>query len=205
MKKLFTLLLVVAMCCSFVACGEKNETKIEVNGEKVSVSMHGDCILLSEEQMMSYAKVVELTTENWTDYISVQTSGRETIIDVNPAGAFPFVWLNDSDCKHNTFEFKDKNSGEFYSISIGLQFPKKQSLAIDEVDLEFVSSGSKMVLFDIPEEFWRADYNGNDCVYFGTKTTEGAVSTLYGGQVFKDRIILLGNDTMEEMLKSCLK
>ena len=63
-------------------------------------------------------------------------------------------------------------------------------------------SESKLVLFDIPEEFWRADYNGNDSVYFGTKTQEGAVSTLYGGQVFKDRIVLLGDETMEEMLNS---
>ena len=48
------------------------------------------------------------------------------------------------------------------------------------------------------------EHNGNDSVYFGTKTTEGAVSTLYGGQVFKDRIVLLGDESIEEMLKSSL-
>ena len=201
MKKLFALLLVVVMCFSLVACGEKDQTKIEVNGEKVSVSLHGECILLSEEQMMSYAKVVELTTENWSDYLSVQYNGTHTIIDVTEAGAFPFVWLNDTDYKHNKIEFKDKKTGEIHSITIGLDVPKEER-TVEELDLEFVSSESKLVLFDIPEEFWRADYNGNDSVYFGTKTQEGAVSTLYGGQVFKGRIVLLGDETMEEMLNS---
>ena len=120
---------------------------------------------------------------------------------INTAGAFPFVWLNNNDCKHNKIEFKDKKTGEIHSISIGLQFPVNKR-TVEELDLEFISSESKLVLFDIPEEYWRADYNGNDSVYFGTKTTTGAVSTLYGGQVFKDRIVLLGNETMEEMLKS---
>ena len=201
MKKIFALLLVVVMCFSLVACGEKDQTKIEVNGEKISVSLHGECVLLSEEQMMSYAKVVELTTENWTDYLSVQTSGKDTIIEVTAAGEFPFVWLNDTDCKHNKVEFKDKKTGKIHSVTIGLEFPVEKR-TVEELDLEFVSSESKLVLFDIPEEFWRADYNGNDSVYFGTKTQAGAVSTLYGGQVFKDRIVLLGYETIEEMLKS---
>lgn len=205
MRKLFILFLTAIMSISLVACGGKDETKIEVNGDKISVSMHKDCILLSEEQMMSFARVVELTEDNWKDYISVDTSGKETIFDMNAEEIRPFVWLNDSDCKYNKLEFKDKNSGKTYSITIGLQFPKKQMLAVGELDLEFVSSESKMVLFDIPEALWRTDNNGMDSIYFGTKTTEGSVSTLYGGQVFKNRVVLLGNDTIENMLDSYLK
>ncbi|MDO4500739.1 MAG: hypothetical protein Q4B60_05620 [Erysipelotrichaceae bacterium] len=64
MKKLFAMLLVVAMCFSLVACGNSSEMK---ETSKNDVSKESVTEGSSEETV----KTVEITTDNWQDYFEI--------------------------------------------------------------------------------------------------------------------------------------
>ena len=106
MKKLIALLLACVMCLSLAACGEKevqssentqatstqstdatkaDETSLptENTGKIVAAELEKDeyYIFLTEAQIKSNVQVVELTTENWSDYFEDQIIATEVTDD----------------------------------------------------------------------------------------------------------------------------
>ena len=69
MKKIISALLALAFCISLCACGgsESNSGNNADNNTEES----GKEIVISKEELASYSEYIELTTENWSDYIEI--------------------------------------------------------------------------------------------------------------------------------------
>jgi hypothetical protein len=115
---------------------------------------------------------------------------------------FVYAWYNEKDYRYNNVEFIDQNSGKMVSVHFGMMnsIEYAREIRANFDDLDFVKSDSKLVLFDIPEEYWNTDVDGTPYIYYGTVTKNGSVTTLYGGRVNQNAMARYGN--MADMLNS---
>lgn len=201
MKKFLAVLFIATYMLTLAGCSKGN-----------SSSQYNDATLLSAEELMKYATVVEITAENWKDYLTFESGVNEklyyTIVDVNVQDAFAYVWLNE-DYRYNVIHLIDSNTGKNDQISLGMANDKTKQLTNLEgltiENYEFISSENKLVLFDIPEDLWSYDKDGNAYVYYGSVEKSGSVTTLNGGQIFQNDMISHGSNYMQKILDNYFK
>lgn len=210
MKKRIALLLAAVLCLSFAACSKpdsKNPTtdagKIPDSGKDYTVfsAEWGEVKVITKEKMMGFAKVVELTPENWKDYFTVeevkneikneagQVTGTEVYYKLRVAvgDAFAYTWYNadTNDCSTTTVDFKDPATGKITAAKFyggGYYFDGKKTLD----DFEFIRSTGKLVLFkDIPESYWNKNTEGVASVCYGDIIGEGDTAELNAATVVK--------------------
>ena len=82
MKKRILLLLAAVLCVSLCACGGSVETN---SGDRTDnkTEESGKEIVISKEELATYSEYIELTTENWSDYIEIV---EEEIIEKDAFG-----------------------------------------------------------------------------------------------------------------------
>ena len=69
MKKNILLLLAVVLCVSLCACGGSESNSGNNADNKTEES--GKEIVISKEELATCSEYIELTTENWNDYIEI--------------------------------------------------------------------------------------------------------------------------------------
>ncbi len=176
MKKFIALLLSVAMFLSLVACGndtatdaQKNEDAEEAEEEEEeSITIEKDGVVyIRQSKFGELLERVELTTENWKDYIKVYSGVEETIHkdafgEVVSTESTTFYYIGADNERYHQFqdaviELKNKETGELtvYDLA-GNGSMLSQSCYVTEDfnldDYECTRIKGRLYFVDLPEE-----------------------------------------------------
>jgi len=175
-KRIFSLLLVAIMACFICACGGSDNTNSQEGSKKV---------VLSNEEFESYCEYIELTTENWNNYIEVveeerilkdvfgEEVERETHISIR--------------LKENCYISRDNAIRLTYTSVYGYVSTEDfifagsvgRAWGISGIDMEqeYVCEKikGKICKVSVPEDKWNIDEYGNK--YFCVQVSKGFMQT----------------------------
>ena len=184
MKKFFSLLLISLMCLSFAACESGNQGGNNNNG-----NANSNEIAITEDQLSGLVEIVELTQTNWKNYFYIEKVAEE---DTNEFGEvtrtntfyplrvktddiFAYAFYNIAEASWSesaVIECNDNvaNCPTFFTpIDEGYNIIDEREREIKIDEFGFTRSSCKLVLFNIPEEYWNTDDNGQKYVVYNNE------------------------------------
>jgi hypothetical protein len=185
MKKALSLLLALVLCLSLCACG--GGSNIGGANTNTTASQEEDIVLYNEEEGYVFINlkrfselytVVELTTENWQDYLEVYSWEHTT----TETDAFGEIVSQETKTKYAigakggkyfytqglAIELKDKETGELMSCPVfnGEQLDVTKDFSLDQYECTRIKG--TLYLIDIPEEtIYESTKSGNRWVNIG--------------------------------------
>lgn len=182
MKKNILLLLAVVLCISLCACGGSTETNSGNNTDN-KTEESGKEIVISKEELATCSEYIELTTENWNDYIEIvekeiiekdafgEETGRSirtflTLKDncyISEDNAIRLTYARDYD------SFVREHTEDFvFASTVG----EKMGISID-MEQEIICEKVKgtILKLTVPAEKWNTDKNGDK--YFCIQDSKG--------------------------------
>lgn len=166
MKRIFSLFLLLAMCLSVVACGQDPGSQAEQDRAKtpagvIGKDMKGE-VCIKEKNAGKIIEKVELTADNWQDYLEVFsyeqiTIERDAFGEVISEDTRVVYLLGPKTQRYHTFS--DDTAIEFYHKAIGERIVYEiayDGARVDEGfhldDYEFSRIIGAIYFLDIPEE-----------------------------------------------------
>lgn len=174
MKKALSLILALVLCLSLCACGggDQNEQLQKPNSEESTVQTEAESLIIQNpdygtliniKRFKEVLETVELTTENWMDYIEVCTYSKE-IVEKDAFGEIVSTKTNtryELGVKGNQYyhfrdfaiELKNKTTGELvtYKGNGDAYIPEvKEDFSLDEYECTRIKG--TLYLIDVPEE-----------------------------------------------------
>ena len=185
MKKALSLTLALVLCLSLCACG--GGSNIGGANTNTTASQEEDIVLYNEEEGYVFINqkrfselytVVELTTENWQDYLEVYSREPTT----TETDAFGEIVSQETKTKYAigakggkyfytqglAIELKDKETGELMTRSVinGEQLDVTKDFSLDQL-YECTRIKGTLYLIDLPEETILEDKYGKRWVNIG--------------------------------------
>lgn len=162
MKKALSLLLAFVLCLSLCACGDSQDTQLQLpdngNSENSSTSQSEEPLIIeyissgkpiiNRKRFSELIEMVELTTENWTDYIEVCSYTKKTII----RDAFGEITSEETKI---CYELGAKGDKYYYYRDIAIELNHK--ITGETVILQSVGD-SNCIDFAITEDFSLNEY-----------------------------------------------
>lgn len=147
-KRGFCVLLSVALCFGLVACGDASVQADSDSKTEVESSNAAKETLLTKDELNSYLEDIEITTENWQDYFSVEDysyvgkdefgeatgdESDETIL-VYRENVIPVSSSSEDDELVLEFTYTSTTTGlKFYDKETGEDVSDKHSITVDGV------------------------------------------------------------------------
>ena len=164
MKKLLALLLAAVMCFSLVACGDENEQTKNPVLLYYESSVVNTNVFINIAKLADILEIVELTTENWNEYIKVYSYSIEKVEtnafdEVVSTEVITYKQLGAGNERYHCFEdvaieLKNKETGELISYKFGtagISLEKMpEGFNLDDYDCTRIQG--KLVFADLPEE-----------------------------------------------------
>ena len=163
-KKIVVLLsLVLVMCSLFCACGSDETKKADTQNEEVKeVEQEEETLKYSD--LSQYAEVVELTTENWKDYLEIAPPPADKqhltcVLQIKDLGQYAEDFYGANMIEFSNYKFADDDMGTTPFIWCDTE----KVYNIDE--LECIKIYGKIILLkDVPQEMVQTDENGNEYI-----------------------------------------
>ena len=193
MKKLLTLLLAAVMCLSLVACGGKNSQKNPLLLYYESSVLETN-VFINIAKLADILEIVELTTENWKEYIKVYSYSIENVKtnafgEVVSTETLTYQQLGAGNERYHCFEnvaieLKHKETGNLIShkfTTAGLHMDKlPKDFNPDDYDCTRIQG--KLVFADLPEEsLYTVSWDNNMHFSLSTKSKVSYQLTITNG------------------------
>lgn len=185
MKKKFVLVLATLMCVSLCACGGSAETnsgdKTNIQAENNSVNNtdnkteeSGKEIVISKEELATHSEYIELTTENFDDYIEIveeeiiekdafgEETGRSIRVTI---GLKDGCYISEDNAMRITYKYDGVN-GEVWDSSMDIVFRDgyegRETVMIKSTifDISCEKIKGTILKLTIPNEKWNIDDDG---------------------------------------------
>ena len=182
MKKLMALLMVFVMCFALAAC----------NGG--GGNSNSNAKILSKEELSGFIQIIEFTEENWLDYFYVETIvvqytnafGEVTSSDtfmpvrVRSNNAFLYSFYNEYYSSASEYIILECNNASGNKVTFEVltegynmgDWISSEEYAVQLNSYTFDRASCKLVLFNIPEEYWSVTENGDYFIYYQDKYTK---------------------------------
>lgn len=184
MRRIFSLILALVLCLSLWACGETEKPENggntgDITNDAGTQESETEGLVLTDEEdgyrfinqerFHEIVEVVELTLDNWRDYIAVCSYTKETV----EKDAFGEVISTQSQtiyelgvkgekyyCLEITIELKDKTTGELtvYTTAKDDAVEVKESFDLEQYECTRIKG--KVYLIDVPQEAIWENANG---------------------------------------------
>lgn len=164
MKRIFALALVVALCLSLVACGgdatnSKTKNPLLLYYESSAVNTN---VFINIDRLADILEIVELTTENWKEYIKVYSYSIEKVEtnafgEVTSSETNTYYQLGAGNERYHCFEnvaieLKNKATGELTIYEFNYAGEDDIPEDFDLNNYECTRIQGKLVFADLPEE-----------------------------------------------------
>lgn len=178
MKKMISLLLVIGLILCLCACSKKpnqqptaESTTVQPTEPPLVIRADDGTVYIDVEQFTDLWEVVELTTENWRDYIKVYSFDREkvetdTFGDVVSRETETITVLGAGNERYHYFkgvavELKDKETGELTTYEF-YGFGKELGEPLDLERYDCTRIKGQLIFVELPEE---AIFEADDGLY----------------------------------------
>ena len=193
-KKILALILAVSLCFSLAACGGK------ANSQKNPLLLYYETSVLETNVFINIAKlseileIVELTTENWNEYIKVYSYSIEKVTtdafdEVVSKEIITYEQFGAGNERYHCFEdvaieLKHKETGEVISCKFntaGVKFDDMpEGFKTDDYDCTRIQG--KLVFADIPQEsLYEVSWDKNKHFSLSTKSKVSYQLTISNG------------------------
>lgn len=178
-KKIVVLLsLVLVMCSLLCACGSDETKKTDTQNEEVKeVEQEEETLKYSD--LTQYAEIIELTTDNWKDYLEMTQPPADRqdlacVLQIKDLGQFAEDFYGANSIEFSDYSFADDDFGK-YSF---MYCRTDKFCTVDE--LECIKIRGKIILLkDVPQEMVQIDENGNEYIEVeGNKIFKGDFTDL---------------------------
>jgi hypothetical protein len=195
MKKVLSLCLIALLCLSLAACQGGNQGGNSNDNSKD--------VVITDAQVSGFAKVVELNETNWKNYFYIETvteavtnefgevvrTNKYYPLRVKTTDTFAYALYNTANSSWSdgvVIECNDTVANcptMFTPTDEGYSIIDERERAITIDEFSFIRSSCKLILLDIPEEYWNTDENGDKYVCYQNEK-------IYKGKLIFEKNIL---------------